>query len=89
MRDSKLQPNIHRVPCRYSGQASEGWRDGEAPDVDDLPHVHGADLQECKDVVGQGHGVLGQAAGGKEESPGCQFLVHPCNAHHIQFFLFI
>ena len=30
------------------------WRDGEAPDVDDVPHVQGAELQGDEDVVGQG-----------------------------------
>ena len=31
---------------------------GPTPDVDDLPDVHGADLQDRQDVVGQGNRQL-------------------------------
>ena len=38
-------------------------RDCEATDVDDLSHVHGADLQADQDVVGKGHRVPGPTTG--------------------------
>ena len=44
---------------------------GGAPDVDDLPDVLGAELQEYQDVVGEGNGLLGPTTG---QDKGCGIL---------------
>ena len=53
------------------------WRrDRKAADVDDLSHVHGADLQADKDVVGQGHRLSGPTTGKEKSSNVIMIILH-------------
>ena len=58
VRRPQRRPHLHRLPDGLGGEPPEGGREGAAPDVDDLPDVHGADLQVRQDVVGQGTRLL-------------------------------
>ncbi len=54
LRGPQRRPHLHRLSDGHCGESPEGGWEGAAPDVDDLPDVHGADLQDRQDVVGQG-----------------------------------